>query len=113
MLARSAQFLAAVLRRGSPVRATVRGTSMWPTLSPGDRVRVDPVPPGWRPRPGDVVAATGPSGIVVHRVISASDGRVVTWGDNAAMADEPIGTEKIVGRVDPSRSRTRWFQWGR
>ena len=86
---------------------------MWPTLSPGDRVQIDPIPPRWVPTPGDVVAVAGPTGIVVHRVIASSRGSVVTWGDNASMADVPTEISNVVGRVDPAAGQREWFRWAR
>jgi signal peptidase I len=96
---RSASFLVAGLRAGRAVLATVAGHSMWPALRAGDRVRIGPVPAGFVPAPGDVVAVAGQAGIVVHRVIAAAGGRVSTWGDGAAAGDRPVRPEDIVGRV--------------
>ena len=106
---RSTEFLACSLRQGNPVRAKVAGLSMWPTFSPGDRVEVDPIADGVVPRPGDIVAVLAATGIVVHRLVHASAGRVVTWGDNAIAGDPPRGATDVIGLVRPSRRRRRFF----
>lgn len=110
---RSAEFMVRTLRHGGSVRATVAGLSMWPTFSPGDRVDVDPLAEGAVPRPGDIVALLSATGIVVHRLIRASAGRLVTWGDNTMAGDVPCGVDEVIGLVRPvSRSR-RWIPWPR
>lgn len=62
-------------------RLAVRGESMRPALEPGDRVLVAPP---WRVRPGDVVALDDPErpgALVVKRVASVADDRVMVHGD--------------------------------
>jgi len=65
---------------GSVTYALVAGTSMEPTMGPNDLVLVRPAE-GYAP--GDVVAYQSPDlGLVIHRVASVEDGRLVLQGDN-------------------------------
>src|SRR4051794_12571402 len=67
-------------------RVRVHGDSMRPGLEPGDRLLVAAWP-GWRPRPGDVVAVADPrepARVMVKRVsaVDAGDRLVNVLGDN-------------------------------
>src|ERR1700723_2953564 len=74
--------LAAVLGRVRPRRLVVSGTSMLPTLRPGDRLLVART---GRIRPGDVVVVHDPrlwSRLVCKRVVTADASHIVVRGDN-------------------------------
>jgi len=78
-----------------------RGTSMSPTLQPGDFMIVSPCGPQ-RPRRGDVVLfrSSEREGIVVHRVIAVEPRGFITRGDNNRRADKPAFTpDTIIGLV--------------
>ena len=104
-MGRSTEYLAAALRGGHSVRASVAGMSMWPVLSPGDVVEVEPLRGTGVPRPGDIVAIREEAGVVVHRLIHAAAGRAVTWGDNATAGDPPRRPGDILGIVRPRAPR--------
>lgn len=81
----------------------VAGSSMLPTLQPGDRLAVRPPRPG-EPRPGQIVVVVTPEREVVKRVgARASDpGTVWLEGDNPAASTDsratgPVPRERIVG----------------
>ena len=76
----------------------VQGTSMAPTLRPGDlcRVRVGGNERLW---PGDVVVFWAGRGLVVHRVVVAWGGWVCTRGDNRLWPDGWVRRSRIVGVV--------------
>ena len=59
-----------VLDGGWPgsMRLRVQGSSMWPTLRPGDQVTVEPVTIDDL-RTGDWVLLRGPSGLFLHRFL--------------------------------------------
>lgn len=99
-----------VLRR-SVHRVEVVGSSMAPTLQPGDRLVVVAAPwcpPPW-PRPGRVVALTDPREprrILVKRVaaIHTRDGTLEVEGDRPEASTDsrtfgPVPRSSIVGRV--------------
>jgi phage repressor protein C with HTH and peptisase S24 domain len=78
-----------------PVR--VAGTSMTPTLQPGDLLAVAP---GLRPRPGDLVVVRARGTEMVKRVASALDGKLRLEGDNrAASTDLSVRSEDVAGVV--------------
>lgn len=92
--------LAAVVSRWTDAVA-VRGSSMTPTLRPGDLLLVE----RWtlsrrQPRAGDVVLARDPrlpSRELIKRVDSVADGRVALRGDNPGSTDS-----RTFGRVAAS-----------
>jgi hypothetical protein len=82
----------------------VRGTSMGPSLLEGDLVVT--VSPRLRaPRPGDVVVAAEPFGLVIHRIIrllETPDGRwsCLLRGDANGAADPfAVASDEILGVV--------------
>lgn len=71
---------------------------MLPTLRPGERVQVQPVPETGL-RPGDVVAVRYRGQLVLHRVHALSDGWVITAGDNQDFFDPAMPIHDVVGVV--------------
>jgi hypothetical protein len=105
--------LVELLRRGRPVRTVIRTRSMWPMIWPGDEVRVVPID---RIRVGDVVLAQiNPERLVLHRVVEAVDGRVLTRADLSLAGDEPVAQDAVVGRLERIERRGRvmpiWGAW--
>jgi phage repressor protein C with HTH and peptisase S24 domain len=88
----------AALRDGHPLEIVVWGTSMWPSLRAGSRVRIDP---GARTllRPGAIVAYARSERLVVHRVIGVRAMEVICRGDNVAGPSEVVRRDDIVGGV--------------
>jgi nickel-type superoxide dismutase maturation protease len=87
-----------------PRRVVVQGTSMIPTLVPGDKLLVVRMP---RLNRGDVVALRDPRDakrLIVKRVVSEAGGVVVVRGDNeSASVDSrdfgPVRKRDVVGSV--------------
>jgi nickel-type superoxide dismutase maturation protease len=87
-------------------RVTVEGSSMEPTLAPGDRLVVAPAP---RLRPRDIVAVPDPRDprrLLVKRVVSVDRHRrlVAVEGDNRDHSTDsrtfgPLPRAAVVGRV--------------
>lgn len=75
---------------------TVTGTSMMPTLNPGEKVFVEPCR---ELKAGDIVAFALGEGLFVHRVLRVDSGRVICRGDNRQVADPPVRREDILGKV--------------
>ena len=88
--------------RTSPVlpllRIPVTGTSMVPTLRPGDRcwVRLGPLE---RCRVGEIVVVHSPRGWVVHRVVGRWGRWLVTRGDARVRPDGCVSVDALVGVV--------------
>jgi nickel-type superoxide dismutase maturation protease len=84
----------------------VEGASMSPTLEPGDRVLVAPVPPA-RLAPGAVVIVRDPrepARTTVKRLRRHTDEGLVVLGDNAAASTDsrvfgPVARDLYVGQV--------------
>ncbi|MFL5321689.1 MAG: helix-turn-helix transcriptional regulator [Myxococcaceae bacterium] len=74
----------------------VAGDSMWPSLRSGDQVFCEAISTA---HPGEIVVARLPGGIVAHRVISWSRGRVILRGDNCEKNDAEIAESCVLGRV--------------
>jgi nickel-type superoxide dismutase maturation protease len=96
--------LTALLGRTRPRRLVVSGTSMLPTLRPGDRLLVARTR---RIREGDVVVVHDPrswSRLVCKRVVTADARHIVVRGDNPEASTDsrafgPVPAEWVVGRV--------------
>lgn len=88
---------------GRSVEITAAGLSMRPTLAPGDRLLISPLPPRG-PALGDVVAIVSGDAdaarIVVHRVLWCRGAVIRTAGDDASALDHPHPRRTVVGRVD-------------
>lgn len=76
--------------------AVVLSGSMEPTLKPDDLifVRVQD-----EYEVGDVVVYQDGKHLTVHRLIALDGDRAVTKGDANNVADDPIGAERIIGRL--------------
>jgi len=85
------------------------GTSMNPTLKPGDRL--DTVPyDRQKIRPGDVIVFISPAdeSKVVHRVVSVDSEGIRTRGDNCKRIDPwVLSPDKIIGRLIFVQRRNR------
>ena len=93
-----------LLEEGLTIRITATGTSMYPTIRPGDIIEIVPFGgTGDLLEPGEVVALNRDDDMVVHRFIGyfERDGRrwVFTRGDSVLRADEPVPAEAVAGRV--------------
>jgi hypothetical protein len=81
--------------RGLALRE-VTGTSMAPTLRPGEMVFVEPCS---SPDPGDIVAFALGGGLLVHRVVRVDAGSVTCRGDNLLAEDPPVALAAVLGKV--------------
>lgn len=83
---------------------------MHPTLQPGERVQVHPVP-GSGLRPGDVVAVRYRDQLVLHRVHALVDDWVTTAGDSRDLFDPPMPMADVVGVVPGIAARPAPRRW--
>ncbi len=85
------------------ITLTVRGSSMCPTIHPGDRVMVRPVG-AESLHSGDIVVLERDDGFVMHRFLGWTAGRsgerlLLTKGDSCWSFDPPCPASNLVGKV--------------
>lgn len=92
-----------LLAEGKTVRIRADGYSMYPLISPGNIIYIEPFTEDEAPVPGSVIAWKRETGFVVHRLISIvkEEDRTnfVTRGDSCLNADRPVTKDLIAGRV--------------
>ena len=72
------------------------GTSMLPTIAPGQRVVVKC---GSKPAIGDVVVFRQDNQVMVHRLAAQSGAWLMTWGDANWLPDEPVEASQLIGVI--------------
>ena len=72
------------------------GTSMLPTIVPGQQVVVEC---GRDPVVGDVVVFRRDDRVMVHRLAARAGIWLLTWGDANWLPDEPVDSGQVVGVV--------------
>jgi signal peptidase I len=99
-----------LLEQGFCVQFHAEGTSMRPAIEDGDTITVGPVDAS-AIRLGDIVLYRHLDRPIAHRVadIYTSGGGVVVVprGDAKAGSDEPVESERILGKVIAVKRRTR------
>ena len=95
-------LLSEALHRFGSLRLPAAGTSMVPTIRPGDAVTIQPVE-AEKVATGDILVYANDQAFVVHRVVQAPSnafGRcLVTRGDRLLKDDAPIPAADLLGRV--------------
>jgi signal peptidase I len=87
-----------VLRSFGHARLPVKGSSMLPSLWPGDilavrRENAESI------RPGEVVVFLREGKLVAHRVVEGATPLLVTRGDRRTSPDAPVSAADVLGRV--------------
>jgi signal peptidase I len=77
---------------------TVASNSMQPTLSPGDKITIEPIDPE-DIVPGMVVVYRSGDRKIVHRVVRKKGFILVTAGDSLRKYDNPIHVYDVIGKV--------------
>jgi hypothetical protein len=94
-----------VLVSGSAIRLQALGTSMLPTIWPGDVLGIEP-----RLRcelvPGDIVLVARQRRFFVHRLIEKHNAGWITRGDSLPGNDEPADEGQVLGRVSVIHRKT-------
>lgn len=95
-------LLAESLRLHGSLRLPAVGTSMVPTIQPGDMLTIQPLN-SHEIALGDLVVYAKEHTLVVHRVVrtacSSGETRLVTRGDRLLRDDAPILPADLLGRV--------------
>jgi signal peptidase I len=84
-------------REGKSFAAAFGGTSMMPTIAPGQPVVVECA--AFEPSRGDVIAFVRGNQVIVHRVVAIRGSRVITRGDANRVVDLPVDAASILGRI--------------
>ncbi len=102
---RADPLLCGLLRDGIPVSVEVRGCSMSPFIRPGDVVRLRP--PLGRLLVGAVLLLEAEGRLLLHRHVGWTEGRIITRGDNATVADGLFAPDRVLGVVTGVERRGR------
>jgi signal peptidase I len=100
---------AEILQASGILHLRVTGSSMLPTLWPGDIVTLQSV----IPQPvsvGEVVLFQRDNQFVIHRVsriLSSRENLIITRGDSMADEDSPVSSSELMGRVIGVRRREK------
>src|SRR5256885_11953051 len=78
-----------VLHHFGSARICVQGSSMLPSIRPGDQIELQSTPIS-EIKQGDIVAYRRDDRLFVHRVVARDGQEVVTRGDTLPQADAPV-----------------------
>jgi hypothetical protein len=87
-----------VLTSGHTLRLRALGTSMLPSIWPGDILCIEPKL-GREIVAGDIVLVARQHRFFIHRLIEKHDSRWITRGDSLAQNDDPVASCDVLGRV--------------
>lgn len=94
------ELLAETVRRHGQARLRVQGTSMLPSLRPGDLLRIERRAPA-EIEAGAIVLYLREQRLFAHRVLrkEAGSGVLVVRGDRLARPDPPVRPQELLGEV--------------
>ena len=99
------ELAAEVLRSGGAIRLQALGTSMLPSVWPGDVLSIAPAH-GKGVAPGDIVLVVRDGRFFVHRLIEKRDCEWITRGDSLPQNDPPLTGAQVLGRVSLIHRKT-------
>jgi signal peptidase I len=92
------ELAAEVIRRFGTLRLRVTGSSMVPTVHPGDLVLISHCA-AEQANPGDVILFMRHRRLFAHRVVSLDGPALVTQGDSVAHPDPRVMPHELLGKV--------------
>ncbi|HWY58739.1 MAG TPA: S24 family peptidase [Terriglobales bacterium] len=92
------ELAAEVLSSGGTIRLRAFGTSMLPSIWPGDILTVEHKP-GHEIIPGDIALVARNRQFFIHRVIEKRNSHWITRGDSLPQNDEPAAEVQVLGKV--------------
>lgn len=92
------ELVSSVIHGSGQVRLKLNGTSMVPSLWPGDVVTVHYRPVGDL-QPGQIVLYRRDGTLTAHRMRGISQGQIVLCGDSLSSCDPPVSSSEILGEV--------------
>jgi len=97
------ELAAETLLHSSEVRFVARGTSMLPTIVPGDRLTIKSFSPGEVPSYGEALLVRRDGEFRIHRLVRVLDNTpqhiYILRGDALLQDDPPVLRSQILGRV--------------
>jgi hypothetical protein len=96
---------AEVLSSGGTIRLQALGTSMLPSIWPGDVLSIAHKP-GEEIVPGHIVLVTRDGRFFVHRLIEKHNSRWITRGDSLPQNDESVAEVQVLGKVSLIHRKT-------
>jgi signal peptidase I len=95
-----------VLSSGGAIRLRALGTSMLPSIWPGDVLSIESKC-GEEIVPGDIVLVARDRRFFVHRLIEKRNSQWITRGDAMPQNDPPVAETQVLGRVSTIYRRMR------
>jgi Peptidase S24-like len=95
---------AEVLRSGGTIRLEALGTSMLPSIWPGDVLRIESKL-GEETVPGDIVLVARDQRFFIHRLVEKQDSLWITRGDSLPQNDDPVAESQVLGKVSAIHRR--------
>lgn len=97
-----------LLRSGCPIRLRALGSSMLPSIWPGDILTIEKVS-AENIHPGSIVFTCHDSQATIHRLLRKDGTRCITRGDSMPQNDPPLVVSGILGRVSEiQRGSSTW-----
>ncbi len=100
------ELAAEVLTSGHTLRLQAFGTSMLPSIWPGDILSVEPKSQQEFVA-GDIVLVARRNRFFIHRLIEKHDSRCITRGDSLPHNDDPADACDVLGRVSLIHKKNR------
>jgi hypothetical protein len=94
------------------LRLRLTGTSMLPTLRPGDIVDFSSFHAS-QAKPGDIVLFRRESGLVTHRVVTCNTDALITQGDSLDAPDLAVAHADVLARAVGLTRGNRLLDWNR
>lgn len=92
-----------LLDKGTSIRISASGYSMFPAIRPGNTIIIKPVHPD-ELKCGMIIAWKREKDMVVHRLVLAYESDdtkyYITRGDSSRSSDKPVTLDMIAGRVE-------------
>lgn len=92
------ELAAEVLTSGHTLRLRAFGTSMLPSIWPGDILIIEPKTER-EIGAGDIVLVARRNRFFIHRLIEKQDSRWITRGDSLPHNDDPVNSFEVLGAV--------------
>jgi hypothetical protein len=100
------ELAAEVLTSGHTLRLRAFGTSMLPSIWPGDLLSIEPKLER-EIVAGDIVLVARQNRFFIHRLVEKHDSRWITRGDSLPQNDDSVDSCDVLGRVSLIHKRAR------